>query len=71
MTSKGTGFGLEGDFTVDYFTDVRTNLFAELFFRVGSAEVELEELWWESSLLPGRRRVDFGGGGIRLGLRWF
>jgi hypothetical protein len=71
VTSKGTGFGLEADFTVDYFTDVRTNLFAELFFRLGSTVVELEETWWESSFLPGRRRVDFDGIGIRLGLRWF
>jgi hypothetical protein len=71
VTSTGTGFGLEADFSVDYFTEVRTTLYAELFIRAGSTTVELEERYWESTILPQQRRVDFDGAGIRLGLRWF
>jgi hypothetical protein len=71
VTSSGTGFGLEADFSVDYFTEVRTTLYAEVFVRAGSTTVELEEGYWESTILPQKRRVDFDGAGLRLGLRWF
>ena len=71
VTSSGTGLGVEADFSVDYFTEVRTTLYAELFVRAGSTTVELEEGYWESTILPQKRRVDFDGVGLRLGLRWF
>lgn len=71
VTSSGTGLGLEADFSVDYFTEVRTTLYVELFVRAGSTTVELEEGYWESTIFPQKRRVDFDGAGLRVGLRWF
>jgi hypothetical protein len=70
VLSTGIGYGLEGTASVDYFTDVRTTLFLELFYRYGATPVSLQDGYWESTNLPGERRVDFSGGGIRLGLRW-
>lgn len=70
VTSEGTGIGFEVGASVDQFTDVRTTIFLELFYRYGATDVELTEAYWESSLLPGVRRVDFSGGGIRLGFRF-
>ena len=68
--ATGIGFGGGGSFTADYVTDSSMSLFVDLFFRIGATEVELSEPAWESSNLPGTRRVDFTGGGIRLGVRW-
>jgi hypothetical protein len=70
VNSTGTGLGLETTASIDYFTETRTTLFVEAFGRVGSAEVSLEPGYWESTILPGKRRVDFGGIGVRLGMRW-
>ena len=71
VVSKGTGLGFEANVSFDYFTDVRTTLYADVFARVGSTAVELEETWWESTSLPLKRRIDFDGLGLRVGLRWF
>lgn len=70
IVATGTGVGFELDGTVDYLTDVRSTLFAEAFWRVGSTTVELENRIWESSAFPGKRDIEFDGIGIRLGLRW-
>lgn len=71
IVATGTGVGLGANVSVDYYTDVRTTLYADVFARLGSTTVKLEEGYWESSILPQKRRVDFSGAGIRLGLRWF
>lgn len=71
VVASGTGLGLGANVSIDYFTDVRTTLYLDLFGRLGSTTVELEESWWESATLPRKRRIDFDGAGIRLGLRWY
>jgi len=71
VVAKGTGLGFEADFSIDYFTDVRTTLYVDVFGRLGSTTVALEEGYWESTSLPGKRRVDFDGAGLRLGFRWY
>ncbi|GJM43369.1 MAG: hypothetical protein DHS20C21_02110 [Gemmatimonadota bacterium] len=70
VTSTGVGHGFELLLSVDYFTDTSMNLFIESYFRRGATVVEAESPEWEGSLIPSRRRVDFDGGGIRLGFRW-
>jgi hypothetical protein len=69
-TSTGTGTGFEANLGIDWFTDVRTNLFLELFWRVGSTTVSLDQGDWESSLYPGERRIDLDATGLRAGFRW-
>jgi hypothetical protein len=70
LTSTGTGTGFEADLAVDWFTDVRTNLFLEVFWRTGSTTVSLDQAGWESSLFPGERRIDLDAVGLRAGFRW-
>lgn len=70
VRSTGTGLGCEVTASLDYFTQTRTTLFVETFGRVGSTKVSLGERYWESTILPGSRRVDFSGFGIRMGMRW-
>ncbi|MCA9753113.1 MAG: hypothetical protein KC591_13040 [Gemmatimonadetes bacterium] len=69
-TSKGTGIGWTGTISADYLNESNMTLFLEGFFQAGSADVELEVAEWESSSLPGVRRVEFTGGGLRVGIRW-
>jgi hypothetical protein len=68
--AAGVGFGGGGSFSADYLTETNMTLFVDLFFRIGAADVDLDNPAWESDNLPGTRRVDFTGGGIRLGVRW-
>lgn len=70
VEATGTGFGADLAVSCDYFTDSNMNLFAELFGRIGSADVELTDDVWESTILPGTRRVNLDGVGLRLGFRW-
>ena len=70
IEATGTGLGADLAVSCDYFTDSNMNLFAEIFGRVGSADVELERPIWESTILPGTRAVNLDGVGIRLGFRW-
>jgi hypothetical protein len=72
QTSAASGIGLGGELAAsyDYFTDARMNLVAEFFARLGAAQVELDVPARESELVPGERRVDFTGVGVRLGFRW-
>jgi hypothetical protein len=70
LVSSGVGKGFAIAFSADYFTDTRSTLYVETFWRTGSTTVELEDSVWEGSTFPGRRRIDFDGVGIRLGLRW-
>ena len=70
MTSSGTGTGFSANLGIDWFTDVRTNLFLDLFWRTGSTSVSLDQPEWESSLFPGKRRIDLDAAGIRVGFRW-
>ena len=70
VTSSGTGLGAELAASLDYYTDARMNLYLELFARTGRVDVTLDDDVWESTILPGTRRVDLGGGGIRVGFRW-
>lgn len=70
LTSTGTGTGFETNLGIDWFTEVRTNLFLEVFWRVGSTTVKLDQGDWESSLFPGERRIDLDATGLRVGFRW-
>jgi hypothetical protein len=70
VSATGTGLGFELGATVDYFTEVRTTLYLEGFWRTGSTTVTLEESVWDGSTFPSERRIDFDGFGVRLGLRW-
>ncbi len=70
VESSGVGHGLETALSVDYFTDSNLNLFAEAFWRTGSADVDVNTSEWASTILPATRHVDLGGGGLRLGFRW-
>lgn len=70
VTATGIGNGFEALLSLDYFTDTNMTLFVETFLRRGATVVELETASWESSIEPARRRIDFDGGGIRLGFRW-
>jgi hypothetical protein len=70
LTSSGTGTGFGLNLGIDWFTEVNTNLFVDLFWRTGSTTVALDQADWESSLVPGKRRVDLDATGIRVGFRW-
>ena len=70
VTATGTGLGGEFAASLDYYTDASMNLYVELFARTGRVDVTLDDAVWESTILPERRRVDLGGGGIRVGFRW-
>jgi len=70
VTATGTGLGGELSASLDYFTDANMTLYLELFGRTGGTDVELDDRSWESTILPGTRRVDLEATGIRLGFRW-
>jgi hypothetical protein len=70
VEATGTGLGADLALSCDYFTDSNMNLFAEIFGRAGSGDVKLTDDVWESTILPGTRRVNLDGIGIRLGFRW-
>jgi hypothetical protein len=68
MKATGIGFGLETAFTLGYEVG-SSALFIETVYRNGSAEVELDDMAWDNSFLPGKRQIEFTGFGINLGLR--
>jgi len=70
LTSTGTGTGFSANLGIDWFTEVRTNLFLDLFWRTGSTTVSLDQAGWESSVFPGERRIDLDATGLRVGFRW-
>lgn len=70
VTASGTGLGFELQASIDYFTEVHTTVFIDAFWRNGSTTVSLDNAVWESSSFPGKRRIDFDGIGIRIGMRW-
>ena len=70
VEATGFGIGFEGTISADYLTESNMTLFLETFFRVGTTDVDLETEAWESTIVPGTRGVDFGGGGLRLGFRF-
>jgi hypothetical protein len=70
MEAKGIGFGGEAALAMDYPSQSAQTIYLEGFFRYGATEVEVEDPAWDSSFLPGRRKLEFTGFGLRLGLRW-
>lgn len=70
VEATGFGIGFESTISADYLTESNMTLYLEAFFRAGSTDVELETNAWESTVVPGTRGVNFGGGGLRLGFRF-
>jgi hypothetical protein len=70
MEAKGLGFGGEAALSIDYPSDSSQTIYLEGFFRYGATEVEVEDTAWDSSFIPGKRKLEFTGVGLRLGFRW-
>jgi len=70
MTASGVGFGGEAAVALDYPVASAQTVYLEGFFRYGATEVKVDDPAWDSSFLPGSRKLEFTGFGLRLGLRW-
>ena len=70
ITASGFGVGLDVTATLDYLMESNSSVFVDVFFRLGQTTVEVDQAEWDNSFTPGKREVEFTGGGLRLGVRF-
>jgi hypothetical protein len=70
INASGVGLGLDLTMTLDYLMESASSIYVDAFVRIGSTRVEVDEAAWDNSFTPGKRDVEFTGGGMRLGVRF-